>query len=330
MEMQESEFNEDLRDGRKNFARFAPLRGILSRKRTIKGQRSKVKDRIVLLILSILFVFPAAYKAAGFDQKKADLTVSADGSRHVRTVPEAVDKVPENNSRRFVIYIKPGVYKEQIRIPASKPYITFIGDSAEKTILTFNLSNKDAGSTSASYSFYIGGHDFYAENITFENSFGTGSQAVAVLAEADRVVFNNCRFLGWQDTLYAKGGRQYYRDCYIEGHVDFIFGQAAAVFENCMIHSKGDGYIAAPMRFSDTENSGYVFIRSRLTGENTKDGVYLGRPWRAYGRTVYLRPRWARISGPRAGTTGTTRRGKKRPGLPSTTPPARARRRRGA
>lgn len=226
--------------------------------------------------------------AAGYDPKKADLTVAADGSGSVKTVQAAIDRVPERNGKRFVIYIKPGVYKEQLRIPANKPYIAFIGDSAEKTVLSFSISNKEAGSTSAAYAFYIGGHDFYAENITFENSFGVGSQAVAVLAEADRLVFKKCRFLGWQDTLYAKGGRQYYRDCYIEGHVDFIFGQAAAVFENCEIHSKGDGYIAAPMRFSETEKSGYVFVRSRLTGENVKNGVMLGRPWRAYGRTVYL------------------------------------------
>ncbi|MET0751888.1 MAG: pectate lyase, partial [Pyrinomonadaceae bacterium] len=161
-------------------------------------------------------------------------------------------------------------------------------EKAENTKLTFNLSNKDAGSTSASYSFYVGGHDFHAENITFENSFGTGSQAVAVLSEADRVVFKNCRFLGWQDTLYAKNGRQYFENCYIEGHVDFIFGQAAAVFENCIIHSKADGYIAAPMRFSDAESSGFVFIKSKLTGEKTDKGVFLGRPWRDYGRTVFL------------------------------------------
>ena len=218
----------------------------------------------------------------------ADVTVAADGSGDVRTVQEAVDKVPQNNRHRFVIRIKPGIYSEQIRIPANKPYISLIGESPEKTKITYNLSNKAAGSTSASYSVYIGGHDFYAENVTFENSFGTGSQAVAVLVEADRAVFNNSRFLGWQDTLYAKNGRQYYKNCYIEGHVDFIFGEAAAVFENCTIHCKGDGYIAAPMRFSADEPSGFVFVNSIITSENTKNGIYLGRPWRDYGRTVFL------------------------------------------
>jgi PelA/Pel-15E family pectate lyase len=220
--------------------------------------------------------------------QKPNLIVSQDGKGGAKTVQEAIEKVPDNNRKRFVIFIKKGVYQEQIRIPANKPYISFIGESAENTKLTFNLSNRQAGSTSASYSVYIGGHDFYAENITFENSFGQGSQAVAVLTEADRIVFKNCRFLGWQDTLYAKNGRQYFENCYIEGHVDFIFGQAAAVFENCTIHSKGDGYIAAPMRFAADESSGFVFINSRLTGENINKGVFLGRPWRNYGRTVYL------------------------------------------
>jgi PelA/Pel-15E family pectate lyase len=214
--------------------------------------------------------------------------VAGDGSGNTRTVQEAIEKVPTNNKHRVVIRIKAGTYFEQVRIPADKPYISFIGESAEKTKITFNLSNKAAGSTSASYSVYIGGHDFSAENITFENSFGIGSQAVAVLVEADRAVFRKCRFLGWQDTLYAKNGRQYYKDCYIEGHVDYIFGQAAAVFENCLIHSKGDGYITAPMRFGSDEPSGFVFINSTLTSENTTNGIYLGRPWRDYGRTVFI------------------------------------------
>lgn len=221
-------------------------------------------------------------------QANADIIVAADGSGNAKSVQEAIDKVPANNKQRVIIRIKSGTYLEQVRVPADKPYISFVGESAERTKITFNLSNKAAGSTSASYSVYIGGHDFRADNITFENSFGIGSQAVAVLVEADRAVFENCRFLGWQDTLYAKNGRQYYRDCYIEGHVDYIFGQAAAVFDNCHIHSKGDGYIAAPMRFAADEPSGFVFLQSTLTSENTKNGVYLGRPWRDYGRTVFI------------------------------------------
>lgn len=244
-----------------------------------------------LFILTVLTILFAASAAAA----KADIVVAADGTGDVRTVTEAVQRVPENNKKRFIIQIRPGVYREQIRIPANKPYISFIGSNAEKTVLTFSLSSREAGSTSAAYATYIGGHDFHAENITFENSFGKpsgpGSQAVAVLVEADRAVFKKCRFLGWQDTLYAKNGRQYYIDSYIEGHVDFIFGQAAAVFENCHIHSKADGYIAAPMRFAADEPSGFVFDTCQLTSSNTVKGVYLARPWRDYGRTVFINTR---------------------------------------
>lgn len=217
-----------------------------------------------------------------------EIKVAADGSGDTKTVREAIGKVPVGSKSRCIIKIRPGTYVEQIRVPADKPFMSFIGEDAKTTKLTFSISNKEAGSTSAAYATYIGGHDFYAENITFENSFGTGSQAVAVLVEADRAVFNKCRFFGWQDTLYAKNGRQYYVDSYIEGHVDYIFGQAAAVFENCHIHSKGDGYIAAPMRFAASEPAGFLFIKSRLTSENTTKGIYLGRPWRDFGRTVFI------------------------------------------
>src|SRR5829696_6528856 len=121
-----------------------------------------MKQGLLLLIIS-LFAVSAA---------KADIVVAADGSGDVKTVQQAVDKVPSNNKKRIVIRIKPGTYTEQVAVPANKPFITFIGESAENTKLTFNLSNKAAGSTSASYSAYIGGHDFRAENLTFENSFG--------------------------------------------------------------------------------------------------------------------------------------------------------------
>jgi PelA/Pel-15E family pectate lyase len=265
----------------------------------IPGRRDLTKKGMKkFLLINLLLCFGLTFAQAEthfFSAKKANLTVAADGSGDVRTVREALEKVPENNKTRFVILIKKGVYREQIRIPANKPYISLIGESADATRLSFDINNKRAGTTSAAYAVYIGGHDFYAENITFENSFdypanlkAGGTQAVAVLSEADRLVFKNCRFLGWQDTLYAKSGRQYFENCYIEGHVDFIFGQAAAVFEKCTIHSKADGYIAAPMRFAADEPSGFVFIDSKLTGAGTEKGVYLARPWRAFGRTVFL------------------------------------------
>jgi pectinesterase len=220
--------------------------------------------------------------------QRRSLTVSKEGTGDFRSVQQAVDRVPENNVQAVLIHIKPGVYKEQINVPASKPFITFRGDDARETILTFNLSAKDAGDTRRSMSTYIGGSDFRAENITFENTYGVGSQAVAIYVNTDRAVFRNCRFLGWQDTLFANGGRQYYKDCYIEGHVDFIFGSATAVFNNCHVHSKGQGYVTAQWRLSDQETNGFVLRNCQLTGADTGKGVFLGRPWRPYARVVFI------------------------------------------
>jgi len=217
-----------------------------------------------------------------------EIVVAADGSGDFKTVQQAVDQVPDNNTQRVVIRIKPGIYREQIRVSASKRFITFRGEDPFKTVLTYNINAQQAGNTRLAFSTLVNADEFHAENITFENSFGTGSQAVALFTDADRTEFHNCRFLGWQDTLFVNGGRQFFKDCYIEGHVDFIFGNGSAIFENCTINSKGAGYVSAHYRTSDQENTGFVFLRCRLTGENTGSGVYLGRPWRPYARVVFI------------------------------------------
>ena len=230
-----------------------------------------------LIVLCFLCLFAA--------DARADIVVAADGSGDFKTVQAALDHIPENNNRAIVIRIKPGVYQEQIRVSAGKSHITFRGEDPHKTILTFKLSAQHAGNTRLAFSTLVNADDFRAENVTFENSFGVGSQAVALFVDADRATFRNCRFLGWQDTLFVNGNRHYFKDCYIEGHVDFIFGTASAVFENCTIHSKGPGYITAHYRTSNEENTGFVFYRCRFTGEK---GVYLGRPWRPYARVVFI------------------------------------------
>lgn len=233
----------------------------------------------LLFCLLCLFVLPASAK---------DIVVAADGSGDFKTVQQAVDQVPDDNTQRVVIRIKPGIYKEQIRVSAAKRFLTFRGEDPFKTVLTYNINAQQAGNTRLAFSTLVNADEFHAENITFENSFGTGSQAVALFTDADRTEFHNCRFLGWQDTLFVNGGRQFFKDCYIEGHVDFIFGNGSAIFENCTINSKGAGYVSAHYRISDQENTGFVFLRCRLTGENTGSGVYLGRPWRPYARVVFI------------------------------------------
>jgi len=216
------------------------------------------------------------------------IVVAADGSGEFRTVQQALDHVPDNNNQPIMIHIKPGVYYEQIRVSAGKRYITLRGENPLKTVLTYRLSAQQAGNTRLAFSTYVNADDFRAENLTFENSFGVGSQAVALFVDADRASFRNCRFLGWQDTLFVNGSHHSFDNCYIEGHVDFIFGTASAIFENCTIHSKGPGYVTAHYRTSNEENTGFVFLHCRLTGQDVGNGVYLGRPWRPYARVVFI------------------------------------------
>jgi PelA/Pel-15E family pectate lyase len=223
--------------------------------------------------------------AAGTAAQKR-IVVAADGSGNFKTIQQALDSVPENNNGRVLIKIKPGLYREQIRV--SKPFISLLGEDAQKTVITHRLSALEAGSTRLAFTAYVNANNFRAENLTFENSFGTGSQAVALFLDAEDAVIKNCRFIGWQDTLFVNGSRHFFNDCYIEGHVDFIFGSASAVFQNCTIHSKGAGYVTAHYRTSNEENTGFVFLHCRLTGQDTGKGVYLGRPWRPYARVVFI------------------------------------------
>ena len=226
-----------------------------------------------------------------------DYVVAQDGSGDFFTVQEAINAVPDfRKNIRTTILVRKGTYKEKIIIPESKINISLIGeDGAVLTNDDFackkNVFGENMG-TSGSSSCYIYAPDFYAENITFENSSGSVGQAVACFVSADRAFFKNCRFLGFQDTLYtySKQSRQYYEDCYIEGTVDFIFGWSTAVFNRCHIHSKraGDGYVTAPST-DKGKKYGYVFYDCKLTAEPEATKVYLSRPWRPYAQAVFIR-----------------------------------------
>ncbi len=242
----------------------------------------------MLLAAALTWCAPAGAAA------ETTLTVAADGSGDFRSVQDAVDAVPDNNPGRIVIRIKPGTYKGRITLPRSKPSVTFRGDDAATTILTNDWNAKHLGpdgrpvGTGGSYSTKINARDFIAEGITFENTAGDTGQALAMFADGDRLVFRDCRFLGWQDTLYANGGRQYYGRCTIEGRVDFIFGGATAVFDRCTIRSKDGGYVTAAST-PQGRPFGYVFLDCTLTGEGAR--AYLGRPWRPHAAVAYIRCR---------------------------------------
>lgn len=224
-----------------------------------------------------------------------DFVVAKDGSGDFFSVQEAINAVPDfRKNVRTTILVKRGVYKEKIVIPASKINLSLTGEDG--AVLSYddyadklNRFGEKTG-TSGSASCYIYAPDFYAENLTFENTSGPVGQAVACFVSADRAYFKNCRFLGWQDTLYTygKGCRQYYEDCYIEGTVDFIFGWSTAVFNRCHIHSKTKGYVTAPST-DQGQKYGYVFYDCRLTADEGVTGVYLSRPWRPYAQAVFVR-----------------------------------------
>jgi len=225
--------------------------------------------------------------------KPTMITVNPDGTGDFTTVQAAVDAVPAGNMKPIVISIKPGVYKERIVVPPDKRFVHFAGADAETTVLTFDLNARMRGAdgkeigTFRTPSTTIEADDFSAENITFENSAGPVGQAVAIAVIGNRIVFRNCRFLGWQDTLLAQTGRHYYENCYIAGHCDFIFGGATAFFERCHIHCLKDGYITAAAT-PEQQSYGYVFSNCKITGASPEVKTYLGRPWRDYANVIFL------------------------------------------
>lgn len=225
-----------------------------------------------------------------------DIAVADDGSGDYETVQAAIDAVPDRDPSETVVRIEAGRYEEKLVLPAEKTNVTFVGAGAEETVLTYDDhadvtdENGEEIGTTGSSSFFVNGDGFTARNVTFENDADHVAQAVAVRVDADRAVFENCRFVGWQDTLYTYGEdtRQYYRECYIEGRVDFVFGWATAVFEDCEIFCVGDkGYITAASTPEESDY-GYVFTDCEVTGDAPSNSFYLGRPWRPYAKTVFM------------------------------------------
>jgi len=247
----------------------------------------------MFFFLSVIFTLPIFSQTS----RKYDFVVAKDGSGDFTTVQQAINAVPDYRKKRTVIFIKKGTYKEKLILPESKSLVTFIGENRDSTILTYddyaskpNRFGEEVG-TSGSSSFYVFGPDFRAENMTFENTSGPVGQAVAILIKGDRASFFNCKFMGFQDTLYAYGNqsqtsRQYYKNCYIEGTVDFIFGWATAWFEDCTLFGKGNGFYTAASTPEESKY-GFVFNKCRITGQQP-DGFYLGRPWRPYAAVIYM------------------------------------------
>ena len=232
--------------------------------------------------------------------------VSPDGHGDFKTVQEAIDACPDYSHKEITrILVKAGTYKEMVSIPHTKFRLYIKGEGAEKTLLTYDKYAKAmwpgrdiAVGTSGSASIYIHASYITFEDLSFENSAGEGKeigQAVAVFTDGDFLFFNRCRFLGNQDTLYTYGRfgkfggikRNYFKDCYIEGTTDFIFGTSIAYFEDCTIHSKKNSYVTAASTLQG-QKYGYVFRNCTLTADEGIDKCYLGRPWGAYAKTVFI------------------------------------------
>ncbi|MBW4039357.1 MAG: pectin esterase [Acidobacteria bacterium] len=208
------------------------------------------------------------------------------------TIQMALDHAPQPGPEgRLYLEIAPGVYRERVIVTQNRPRTTVVGmgSKPEDVVITASQNAKSAGGTFFSSTVEVYGAAFEADNVTFENTAGNTGQAVAIAVRSDRSVFKKCRFLGDQDTLFADYGRQYYVDSYIEGGVDFIFGNATAVFDDDEIHIIRPGYLTAQSRTSSEQTTGYVFRHAKVTAAEM-DGkfFYLGRPWRAYSRVVFL------------------------------------------
>jgi len=234
------------------------------------------------------------------------VTVAADGSGDFKTVNAAIAAIPDGASERTVLHIKPGTYAEQVFIAKNKGPISFVGDDPKTTIITYDRNVFEPQSQGVPVKYkgigtIVLSNDFWAKNITFQNSSGDHGQALALRIDGDRAIVTDSRLLAWQDTLRVEKGRSYFANDYIEGRVDFIYGSGTAVFWACQMHSKDGGFVTAASTPQD-HPYGFVFFNCKLTGDpnpwpgsaTTKPArssleADLGRPWRPYAAVTYYR-----------------------------------------
>jgi pectinesterase len=236
---------------------------------------------------------------------KPDVIVALDGSGQYKSVQEAISAAPMRTdpaTPRWIIFVKAGTYHERIYVQRERGNLRVVGEDREKTVIACELNANLPGpdgkgiGTFRTPTVQVDGDGMIWENLTIANTAGPVGQALALRADGDRLEFRHCRFLGWQDTMLVNRGRHYFRDCYIEGHVDFIFGGATVYFDHCQIHALGNGYLTAASTPKGTPY-GYVFADCRITGaEGVK--TYLGRPWREFARTIFLRTEMSAVVAP--------------------------------
>lgn len=241
-------------------------------------------------------LLPSVGNAANPYDNPDTLVVARDGTGQFRNIAEAIEVCRAFMDYHKVIFVKKGTYKEKLIIPQSLTNIEICGEDRDNTIITWDdhanviypPTGKPMG-TFRTYTLKIEGANITLKNITVENNAARLGQAVALFTTGDKIVFLNCRFLGHQDTIYTGNARSrhYFKDCYIEGTTDFIFGPSTAWFENCDIFCKADSYITAASTPQDV-TYGYIFNNCRITADANVSKVYLGRPWRDYGYTLFM------------------------------------------
>lgn len=245
----------------------------------------------IILFYCLLHVLVISFaQTANPQQYKYVFTVAKDGTGDYYNIQDAIDAMRVYPLAPITLYIKKGVYNEKIELPANNTDVTFVGENVDSTIITWNdYSGKGKHTTFTSYTAKISGNRFRAENITFANSAGPVGQALALYVDADKAVFKNCKFLGNQDTIFTSGeqSRQLFTDCYIEGTTDFIFGPSTAVFQNCIIKAKTNSFITAAST-TPGKQFGYVFLNCKIIADSAVNKLYLGRPWRANAKTVFI------------------------------------------
>ena len=240
-------------------------------------------------VLGLLLLL-VAVSGTWAQERQDTIVVSRDGTGNFRTLQEAIESARAFMDYTVTIYVKNGVYKEKVIVPSWVENIDIIGEDRDKTIITYDdHANINKMGTFRTYTVKVEGSDITFKNLTIENNAAQLGQAVALHTEGDRLKFINCRILGNQDTIYtgAKFTRLYFKDCYIDGTTDFIFGPSTALFENCIIHSKRNSYVTAASTPKEAKY-GYVFKHCKLTAEPGVDKVYLGRPWRPYAYTLFI------------------------------------------
>lgn len=231
-------------------------------------------------------------KKNGDKKNSFEIVVSKDGNGDFITIQDAINNSMSFPYERITIFIKNGIYQEKVKVHEWNPNISLIGESREKTIIRYDdyydKINVGRNSTFYTSTVLIEADNVILKNLTIENNAGEVGQAIALSVNSDEVAVINCKLIGNQDTLYASGkGKQYYKDCYIEGTTDFIFGNATALFESCEIHSKKDSFITAASTPKEAE-FGFVFKNCTLSENENITKVYLGRPWRIYAKTVFI------------------------------------------